>query len=309
MTRERWVSAAEWAVIVLLVAIDAGFAAATGIGVRRGLAYAETFALVIAIWPAMALFIRLTGIAKGGADIAEMAAKFLVFIYVATVLEYYVATSPAPLHDALLIRADRALGFDWPAVFAWFEDHRRFRDLIGLAYFHLTDEAVLVLFVTGIFYPARARSVATALIVSSLLTIPVLWVFPVAGPFVAFGHTGLPQAGYTEHYLAMRAHAMAAIPLDDPRGIVSFPSYHAAAAVLLSYLLRGIPVLFPVSLVVNAAMILGTPVLGGHYLVDVLAGLAVAGATILVIERVTGGQRIARLPLLRRPVGALHQSV
>jgi hypothetical protein len=300
MNGDRWISAVEWGVIVVIIAIDFAFAQATGIGVRRALDYTKTFAIILAAWPALALLIRATGIAKGGDFIAEMVAKALIFISVATVLEYYLATSPAPLRDQWLINADRALGFDWPAVFAWFQEHAGLRHVLAVAYSNLALETGIVALTTALFFPARARRFTTALIVSSLLTIPMLWLLPVAGPFVTFDHLDLPQADYTQHYLAMRAHAFAAIPLDDPRGIVSFPSYHAAAAVLLTYLVRGIRGLFPAACLFNGAMLIGTPVLGGHYFVDVLAGLAVAAATIAVIERVAPERAAPSLPLFRR---------
>jgi hypothetical protein len=297
---DRSVSVVEWSAIVALIAIDAIFAATTGIGIRRLGAYTETLAIIFALWPALALLTRATGFAKGGAFLAEAVAKALIFIYVATVLEYYLATSPAPLQDDLLIRADHALGFDWPAVFAWFAVHPAVRQVIAFAYFNLANEAMLVLLVTALFYPARARQVPTALILSSLMTVPVLWIFPVAGAFVAFDHASLPHASYTADYLGMRAHALAQIPLDDPRGIVSFPSFHASSAVLLTYLVRGIPVLFPATLLFNGLMVLGTPVFGGHYLVDVLAGLAVAGVTIAILEGVDLGKELRRLALFPR---------
>src|SRR6185312_2809386 len=90
--------------------------------------------------------------------------------------------------------------------------------------------------------------------------------------------------GGTEHYLQMRAHALPAIPLDDIRGIIAFPSYHAACAVILTYFLRGIPLLFPAAALFNLAMLLATPVIGGHYIVDVLAGVVVAAGTITALE-------------------------
>jgi hypothetical protein len=297
---DRSVSIVEWSAIVAIIAIDAIFAAATGIGIRRVGAYTELFGIIFALWPAIAVLTRVTGFAKGGAFLAEAVAKTLIFIYVATVLEYDLATSPAPLYDDVLIRADRALGFDWPAVFAWFASHPAVCRIIGFAYFSLAKEAMLVLLVTALFYPTRARQVPTALILSSLMTIPALWIFPVAGAFVVFDHGSLPQASFTADYLGMRAHTMAQIPLDDPRGMISFPSFHASSAVLLTYLVRGIPVLYPAAFLFNGLMVLGTPFFGGHYLVDVLAGLAVAGITIVILERVDLGKELRRLAVFPR---------
>lgn len=306
MSRDHWVSAIEWAVIVGIIALDAIFARATGISVDGVWPHAKVLALIILIWPAMVLATRLTRLSTDGAFLAEIPGKFFTYITVTSVLEYYLATSPAPLHDPLLIESDRALGFDWPALCRWADAHGGIRDLLAYPYFSLAAECVLVMVVVGLFYPRRARRFTTALILSSLLTIPMLWFFPVGGPFVAFGKIGLPRSCFglaydgTRHYLEMRAHAFAAIPLDNIEGIVAFPSYHAACAVLLTYFLRGVPVLFPIALVFNLAMVLATPIIGGHYATDVLAGLLVAVATIYGVERIEAGFDQARLPLWRR---------
>ncbi len=162
--------------------------------------------------------------------------------------------------------------------------------------------------VTALFYPRRAKRFTTALILSSLFTFPLLWVFPVAGPYAAYAQLGVPQScfafagSWTEHYLGMRAHTLTAIPLDEIRGIVDFPSYHAACAVLLAYFLRGIPVITPIAMVFNLMMILATPLIGGHYIVDVLAGIVVASATIYGVELIERGRAAERLPLWRRAV-------
>ena len=69
---------------------------------------------------------------------------------------------------------------------------------------------------------------------------------------------------------------------------------------LLTYLVRGIPVLYPAAFLFNGLMVLGTPFFGGHYLVDVLAGLAVAGITIVILERVDLGKELRRLAVFPR---------
>ena len=64
-------------------------------------------------------------------------------------------------------------------------------------------------------------------------------------------------------------------------GIVTFPSFHAASAVLYLWALWPVRWMRPIALVANAAMLASTPVDGGHYFVDLIAGIALAGAAIL----------------------------
>ena len=64
-------------------------------------------------------------------------------------------------------------------------------------------------------------------------------------------------------------------------GIVTFPSFHAAAAVLYLWAFWPVRWIGPIALVTNIAMLLATPICGGHYFVDVFAGIAIATASIM----------------------------
>ena len=75
-------------------------------------------------------------------------------------------------------------------------------------------------------------------------------------------------------------------------GIVTFPSFHAASAVLYSWALWGVRWMRPIVVVANGALFLGTPIVGGHYFIDIFAGAAVAVAAIAVSRRV--GRMVAR---------------
>ena len=61
----------------------------------------------------------------------------------------------------------------------------------------------------------------------------------------------------------------------------------------------------PIAILANVAMIAATPAVGGHYFVDVVAGLALAAASIAVAGR------ICRAVLLRasRPAGFDAQAI
>jgi membrane-associated phospholipid phosphatase len=64
-------------------------------------------------------------------------------------------------------------------------------------------------------------------------------------------------------------------------GTVTFPSFHAAAATLVTYAARGVPFVAMPLFALNALMIVSTIPEGGHYLVDVIAGVLIAVACIL----------------------------
>jgi membrane-associated phospholipid phosphatase len=75
-------------------------------------------------------------------------------------------------------------------------------------------------------------------------------------------------------------------PAADVAGVVCFPSFHAIWAVLCGYAFSGFrrSVRIPVY-VLAALMLLSTVTTGWHYVIDVLAGLMVAGVSLVIARR------------------------
>ena len=63
-------------------------------------------------------------------------------------------------------------------------------------------------------------------------------------------------------------------------GLITFPSFHAAGAVLLAWGFRSVPLLGIPFVALNIAMLATIPVIGSHYFVDVIGGIAVAALAI-----------------------------
>ena len=291
MSRDRIISRAEWIFIGMTGIADLALSHFWGVPITVSLHVLAALAIIVAVWPVTALITRRTGFAKGSEVLAENAAKFFVFIFFVSAFEYFMAFNQAPLYDEKLISIDAALGFHWPDFFAWINDHRLIRKILAYCYVSLQIQAVLVLFVVGAIYPRRAHFFVTAFLIASCLTMLFFGLFPVAGPFVTYHHTDLPQAYYTEHYLQLRAHAMKVISLDDIRGIVSFPSFHVASAVIITYFFRRMSFVSVLIALLNIGMGVAALVIGGHYLTDILAGIAVGVMTIMVVERLQGSVR------------------
>ena len=272
----------------------------TGISMSEPINNAKLLTIIVAVWPLTAVLTRFTGFGVGTEIIAENAAKFFLFTLAASTFSYYLATNQAPLNDALMVKMDSFLGFSWPAFFGWVNDHKPVGVALAYLYVSLIVQAVLVLLFVGVVYPRRPNRFITAYIASALLTLLIFGLFPVAGPFVYFHHTDAPGALYVEHYLQMRSHALAAIPMDNLRGIVSCPSFHVSSALIITYFLRGLPVVFPLAIVANIGMSIGALYIGGHYLSDVVAGLVVGLITIAFIRWLEGARPEQRLALWRR---------
>ena len=75
-------------------------------------------------------------------------------------------------------------------------------------------------------------------------------------------------------------------------GIITFPSFHAAACVLYLWALWAVWWMRPIVVLTNGLMLLSTPIGGGHYFVDVFAGVAVAVLAIAAARWI--GERATR---------------
>ncbi len=73
-------------------------------------------------------------------------------------------------------------------------------------------------------------------------------------------------------------------------GLLTFPSYHACSAILFAWALYPLKVVRWPVIALNAVMFCLTVVIGGHYVVDLFGGAALAALAIL----------LARLPLNSR---------
>lgn len=302
-TRNQLISAAEWGVIILIAAADIAFWKTTGLRLERWEPAAKGLLLIVAIWPLVKIITSATGIATQATFLAEIPLKALAFGGAANLLTYFLAASGVHLYDDFIAQADGRLGFDWPAACRWTAAHPSILAVLRSAYSLLLIESGIVLYIIAVFYPDRARRFCTALIASTALTIVIAQILPAVGPFGTFSGLGLPTACFSDptalqgadQFLKLRTGGMESIDITAISGLIAFPSYHAAAAVLLTYFMRGVPVLFVCALAINTAMIAATPVVGGHYMSDILGGIAVAFATIWLIERLdrkSSNQRI-----------------
>jgi membrane-associated phospholipid phosphatase len=75
-------------------------------------------------------------------------------------------------------------------------------------------------------------------------------------------------------------------------GLVTFPSFHAASAVLYAWALWPVRWIRPFVILANGAMLASTPIDGGHYFIDLAAGMAVAAGAIVAARAVS--HRLAR---------------
>lgn len=212
--------------------------------------------------------------------------QLIAFSLVASVLSYLAVSVGTPLADNTFAVWDRYFGFDWLAVTDWVAKHRLFKLILSLAYQSGLIQIGFVVLFLGL--TARIRQLDEFIdlyICGLLIAIGCSIVLPAAGPWVGVP-VGTPfDASVLSHFLPLHEGRSRVIDLDHAQGLISMPSVHAMTAIFIIYVMRGTGVLFPPMFILNTLMLVSTPTEGGHYLVDVLVGGAVAFGLIFLRKR------------------------
>ncbi|WP_114228087.1 MULTISPECIES: phosphatase PAP2 family protein [Sphingomonas] len=203
-------------------------------------------------------------------------------------LQFAMATVPAPWADEALFAVDRALGFDWLAFASALRGETATR-LLRIAYLSMWPQAyaiLLLLAATGAI--TRAWRFLTALFLIFLIAVIFIAIAPAQGRFVLCGlHPAdipvfLNFCDYPAVLAALHDRSLRLIDADHMIGMVSFPSGHSAAGALFVWAVWPYRPLRLPALLLNIALCAGAIVVGSHYLADVLAGFALAAASLWV---------------------------
>lgn len=248
-----------------------------------------TIPAAIAGCAALTLFYRCCRPDPGIIYATELITQILLIIFLGSLLAYSAATVGLPYRDTDLFAADRWLGFDLQAYLGFVDARPWLARLSLIVYTTMLWQAALVFAVLTLTRRTeRLQDFAVTLVVSLLITIAIFALFPALG---WFGYLQVDRATYpnltllttfVEHVEAVRSGALRAVPIDDIRGLISFPSFHAAAAGLAVWALWPVRYIRWPLLVLDTLMVASTPIEGGHYLVDVIGGFGVTACSVLI---------------------------
>jgi membrane-associated phospholipid phosphatase len=216
--------------------------------------------------------------------------QLMVFTSCFTVLMYAVAALGFPLADKLLAAADGAIGMHVPSIVQWAGEHPGFNRLLMLAYDSVLWQTLVVVLLLGLLGQRRPlETFVLRYMVCLMITLLIFTAAPAEGPFSQYGFTPSPhQAHYLEHLRGVRTGARTIVSLKESEGLVTFPSFHTAYAILLATAFWHLRWLFIPVVILNAAVITATVTSGWHYGIDVLGGIAAAAASILITSRLQG---------------------
>lgn len=213
------------------------------------------------------------------------------------IFSYLSMTTGRPLIDAELNAADRALGFDWLAGFHWLETHHTASLALQFVYNSLIYQGLYFGVLLGLMENRRAlKEMFWIVFVAGLLTSAGAAMFPAFGPYVMYNEQS--HGDFLPDMMRLHAGRDLHFALINLTGVVSFPSFHTTMALVYAYGFRKLGVIGWGIGALNAAMLVSIPFFGGHYLVDMIAGAAVALAAIATIRVAPRVIAALRLPVL-----------
>jgi hypothetical protein len=122
-----------------------------------------------------------------------------------------------------------------------------------------------------------------AAMIGALIAIAISGLWPSSGALAYFRpdetlalHHPIVDLAYKQTFFDLRSGVATGFTLDDVKGLIAFPSYHAVLNVIIVLAFRGIWKFFWPMFVLNAMMLATAPVEGGHHFIDVIGGVVVA---------------------------------
>lgn len=255
-------------------------------------------------------------------------AQIVLITAIMAPLTYVAAAMNMPMQDSNLLAADRALGFDWAAYVRFVDAHAMLAGWLnsGYAMIRWPIFAIPVILAAVRRY-RRIEEFTLAFGAALVATTIISALIPAIG---VYQEIGLDPATLKHINVNAYLDQLRDLPLTRDGllrhldlmglgGIVTFPSFHAASAVLYAWALWPLRWWRPIIVLINGLMLAATPIDGGHYFVDLIAGIAIAIAAIIAAKAV--GRLVARRradatfagataatgPAVPMPVGALTE--
>lgn len=220
----------------------------------------------------------------------EACTLFYTICMTVSLMTFVAGTSHRDFFDASLARADHILlpGFNWSRTMLSFSASGIPVQIANWVYETIGWQPqflVATLALTSAYH--RVWCFLLSWITTLCIVAVVFSLYPVLGAYPHFGITAANVPGVLDAtpwnqpliLEGLRDGTLGVISLGTLDGIVNYPSFHAGAAILLAYGFWPIRVLRWPFIVLNSLMLASAVPIGGHYIVDLLAGVitAIAG--------------------------------
>jgi hypothetical protein len=213
-------------------------------------------------------------------------AFLLAFSLAASLLNYLLLTRAGTRIDLQLAALDRAMGFYWPQVMERMARHPSLNLLSMAVYFSMLPQVALLTIVLATREPVQVYRFLLALALSALVCIAIWSFVPSFGAFSVYPqppHMVLAlDHAYARELVRLLHDGPGTLSPRDTKGLIGFPSYHAVLALLVIWHARRQRFLRWPAILLDGAVLIVTPVQGGHHLVDVLAAFPVAAIALFI---------------------------
>lgn len=244
--------------------------------------------VVDAVWPgcsvlfACAIYCRWRPLPRL-IETCDLALISLVFFAVFADLTLLAARSHYGLVDAQLSAFDAAFHFK-TGYFA--QSVARFPLVAGL--FRIIYKMCVPMMVFAVVIPpffghsGASRKCILAIVFAAIATATIFWFLPAAGPWTVQGFQPTNEQAAIADYLS-RLKVDAPFTTDCRTiGIISFPSFHVVLAIVSAAAIGSVRVLRVAAWTLAALICASTITTGWHYGVDVLGGLVLAWAAMVL---------------------------
>lgn len=219
------------------------------------------------------------------------------FVVPALIATYLALSLDRPMADDALIAMDAALGFDeaaWMSLVFWVNESPLLEQALDFSYGSFSIQLIAIPFLLVCArMPERAIAFVAGYGILCFISAAVAIPFPALGTFSVYGVSPEDVANinskfgffFLSDFLALREATHFVISVDSVAGIVTFPSVHAGVAFLAIWAMWASPVLRWPFLILNLLMATAAITHANHYLVDVIAGLGIAGISAAIVSR------------------------
>jgi membrane-associated phospholipid phosphatase len=284
----NWIPIAAMSGVLLLAVLFGGFSLEpVAFGVMSGMAGQFALMVYLYFW------------ARGSAADPKLVfalgavAQLLLIVTIMGPLTYVALAINWPLQDHTFLAIDRAMCMDPESIVRFVNDNTWLMTFLETGYGFIKWFLVAIpIILAATLRLTRLQHFVAAFSLALAVTLVVSAFVPAIGTFYGLGISPdeFPSintkiyAAQLRDILAVRAGVLRDLELFKLAGVVSFPSFHAASAVLYMWALwpvRGIGI---VAAAMNVLMIAATPVIGAHYVIDVIGGVMVAVICIVAVQ-------------------------
>lgn len=264
--------------VIALMALMVVSAVASGL-FNYSVPLARDTGLAVLIFLVLAWLARWIGFQLIAAS-TEAVILFLLIAFLAPCCAVIMAATNLPLADGTLSSIDSLIGFDRTTVIPpvnaipWIN-----RASVWVYNSFTVQPFLLLLLLIATRRSGRAWTLLTAWGIALIISLVVFAFVPAFGtpPYVL---------DFVDVLRGARDGSLRTLDESALTGIITFPSFHAAGATLLAWGFASFGRIAAPLVLLNVAVIASALISGGHYLVDLPAGMLVAGIAIRLAQSV-----------------------